>query len=71
MRLIAMVILTGLAGCVPATVVILKDPASGQVVRCDRTSSVTLFPIAQTLSDNAGAESCARGYEAAGWKRMN
>jgi hypothetical protein len=71
MRLTALLLLIALAGCVPATVVILKDPGTGQVVRCDRASSVTLFPIAQTLSDNAGAESCARGYEAAGWKRMN
>ena len=71
MRLITLLTLTGLAGCVPSTVLVLQDPATGQVVRCERNSGASFFPIVQTMSDNAAAESCAKGYQSAGWKRMN
>jgi len=59
------------AGCAQSELIILRDPATGQVTRCEKNSGPSFFPIAQTMIDNTAARSCAAGYEAAGWQRMN
>jgi hypothetical protein len=61
-----------LSGCVDSEVFVMKDPKTGQVARCGSTEhGASFFPIIQTKIDNTSAESCAKGYEAAGWQRMN
>jgi hypothetical protein len=60
------------AGCVSSEVIVMKDPKSGQVTQCGATGhGSSFFPIIQTKIDNTSAESCAKGYQAAGWQRMN
>jgi len=65
------VLASALAGCAQAEVIILKNPKTGEIKECSRNSGPTLFPIAQTMIDNSAARSCAAGYEAAGFVRMN
>jgi hypothetical protein len=70
-RIVVAAQLVGLSGCVEAQVIVMKNPATGEIVRCQRTSGSSFFPIAQTVLDNSSARSCADGYQAAGWQRMN
>ena len=60
-----------LCGCVQSDFIVMKEPTTGQIVQCHTDSGASLFPIAQTMMDNSAAQSCARGYQAAGWQRMN
>jgi len=61
-----------LAACVGSEVVVLRDPQTGQIKECKADGSRnSFFPIAQAMIDNSTSASCARGYEAAGWQRMN
>jgi hypothetical protein len=60
-----------LVGCVPSEVIVMKNPNTGEIVRCEKNSGASFFPIAQTMMDNSAARSCAQGYQAAGWQRMN
>jgi hypothetical protein len=63
--------LAALSGCVPSEVIVLKNPTSGEIVRCEKNSGASFFPIAQTMMDNSAARNCAAGYQAAGFQRMN
>lgn len=51
-----------LAGCGP-TMVVLKNPATGEVAQCKGDAWANWNPYAAT-------EACAKGYEASGWQRM-
>jgi hypothetical protein len=68
---IAAVILASLGGCVPSEVIVLKNPANGEIKECSKNSGSSLFPIAQPMLDNSAARSCAAGYQTAGFVRMN
>lgn len=73
MRYLLVVVITlAVAGCVESKVYVMKDPKTGQITQCGSTEhGASVFPIIQTNIDNTSAESCAKGYEAAGWQRMN
>jgi hypothetical protein len=60
-----------LAGCVQSEDIVLKNPATGETRECKTNSGPSFFPIAQTMIDNSSARSCAAGFQAAGWQRMN
>jgi hypothetical protein len=61
-----------LAGCAESEVFVMKDPKTGQIIQCaGPTTGASFFPIIQTNINNSAAERCAKGYEAAGWRRMN
>jgi hypothetical protein len=60
-----------LAGCVGSEMIVLKNPATGEIKECSRNSGPNPYVIAQTMADNAAARSCARGYQAAGFVRLN
>lgn len=60
-----------LSGCAQREFIVLKDPTTGQIVQCHADSGASLFPIAQTMIDNTSTRSCAQGYQAAGFQRMN
>jgi hypothetical protein len=60
-----------LAGCVQSEDIVLKNPKTGEIHECKTDSGASFFPIAQTMIDNSSARSCASGYEAAGWQKMN
>jgi PBP1b-binding outer membrane lipoprotein LpoB len=60
-----------LAGCVQSEVIVLKNPQTGEIKECRGQSGSSFFPIAQTAIDNSAAESCARGYQAAGFIKLN
>lgn len=50
----------------------MQSPKTQEVVQCrPGTTGFTLFPLIQAEQENAAARDCAKGYEAAGWKRMN
>jgi hypothetical protein len=68
---LAAAILATLTGCVQSEMIVLKNPATGEIKECSKNSGASLFPIAQTLMDNSAARSCAAGYQAAGFVRMN
>ena len=55
--------LLALTGCGPMMVV-LKDPATGAIAQCQP-------PTGKYWNPSAAAEACARGYEAAGYRRMS
>ncbi|MBL6082598.1 hypothetical protein JMJ56_32040 [Belnapia sp. T18] len=61
-----------LAGCVGSEVFVLRNPATGEIKECRAEGARnSFFPIAQAMIDNSTAASCARGYQAAGWQKMN
>jgi hypothetical protein len=60
-----------LTGCVQSEDIVLKNPATGEVRECKTNSGPSFFPIAQTMIDNSSTRSCAAGFQAAGWQRMN
>jgi len=51
--------------------IVLKNPATGEIKECNKNSGSSFFPIAQTMIDNSSVRSCAAGYQAAGFVRMN
>ena len=67
----AVVMVLPLCACVGSEFIVLKDPATGEIVQCHANSGASPFPIAQTMMDNSATRSCAAGYQAAGWQRMN
>jgi hypothetical protein len=74
MRLILVfaIALPVLASCAEPEVFVLKNTRTGEVRECHGDEhSFALFPIAQNMANNRTAESCAKGYEAAGWQRMS
>jgi len=61
-----------LSGCVNSEVYIMQNPKTGEIQRCGSNEhGNSPFPIAQAEMDNSAARNCAKGYEAAGWKKMN
>lgn len=62
----ALAALMVLSGCVGPTVVVMKNPQTGEIIRC--TGSNNGLSMA---SDSWAAKGCADGYRAAGWERMN
>lgn len=60
--LLALAALLSLASCGP-TMVVLHNPATGQTAQCQADPWLNWNPYAAT-------EACAKGYEAAGYKRM-
>ena len=71
MRLAVLLPVLLLAGCVQSEFIVLKDPKSGQIVQCHADAGNSPYPIAQTMMSNSATRSCAAGYEAAGFQRMN
>ena len=66
MRLTLLAILAlAVAGCVGPSVVVMKNPATGQLVQCGSAAPAEEWMVGQTAKD------CASGYQAAGWQRMN
>lgn len=55
-----------LAGCVGPTVVVMKNPTSGEIVQCKGANTGLSMP-----AESIAARDCADGYQAAGWVRMN
>jgi hypothetical protein len=56
----------GATGCVGPTVVVMKNPTTGELVQC-RGANTGLSVTAESIA----ARDCAQGYQAAGWQRMN
>lgn len=73
MRQFGLVIATAIAlgGCTQSEMIVLRNPATGEIKECSKNSGPSFFPIAQTMMDNTAARSCAAGYQAAGFVRMN
>jgi len=72
MRFAAIIVCAALlSACVPHEIIVMKNPATGETAQCQTNSGPSFFPIAQTMIDNSAARSCAEGYKAAGWQRMN
>ena len=67
----AAMVVVALGGCTQSEMIVLKNPATGKIKECSRNSGASMFPIAQTMMDNTAARSCAAGYQAAGFVRMN
>jgi hypothetical protein len=65
------VIVAALAGCAQSELIVLKNPTTGEIKECSKNSGASFFPIAQTMMDNTAARSCAAGYQAAGFVRLN
>ena len=55
-----------LSGCVGPTVVVMKNPATGEIVQCKGANTGLSMP-----AESWAARDCATGYQAAGWTRMN
>ena len=68
---VAFVAVALVAGCVQSEFIVMRNPATGELKECKTNSGASLFPIAQTMMDNSATQSCATGYQAAGWTRMN
>lgn len=62
MRGMVILLVAGLVGCAGQTLIVLKNPKTGEMAQCQTDSS--LFGAA------AKADECAKAYEAAGWVRM-
>lgn len=71
-RLVACLAVLPLAACVGSEVIVLRNPQSGEIKECKAEGARnSFFPIAQAMIDQSTAESCARGYQAAGFTRLN
>jgi hypothetical protein len=55
-----------LSGCAGPTVVVMKNPATGEIVQC-KGANTGLSVVAESWA----ARDCASGYQASGWTRMN
>jgi hypothetical protein len=63
----AVIIAAGLlSGCAGPTVVVMKNPANGEIVQCNGANTGL-----SVVAENWAARDCAVGYQAAGWTRMN
>jgi hypothetical protein len=73
MRMIAAVLAClGFAACAGSPVIVLQNPTTGELKECRAEGGRNSpFPLAQAMIDDSTANSCARGYVAAGWRRMN
>ena len=71
LRLLLAVFLPLLTGCIQSEFIVLRNPETGEIKECSTNSGASPFPIIQTAMDNSAARSCAAGYQAAGWQRMN
>ena len=67
----SLIVLLSLSGCVQSEFVVLRNPITGEVKECRATSGASLTPLIQTAIDNSATRSCAAGYQAAGYTRMN
>lgn len=70
-RIAFLAALIALAGCMQSEFIVMRNPATGEIKDCKTNSGASFFPIAQTAMDNSATRSCAAGYQAAGWQRMN
>jgi hypothetical protein len=59
------VVALAVSGCVGPVVVVMKNPATGEVIQCGANPGITL------PAESYAARDCAQGYQAAGWQRMN
>ena len=59
-------LLLGVTGCVGPTVVVMKNPNTGEIVQCRGANTGISTPV-----ESMAARDCANGYQAAGWQRMN
>jgi hypothetical protein len=55
-----------LSGCVGPTVIVMKNPKTGELVQCRGANTGLSMP-----AESIAARDCAQGYLAAGWLRMN
>jgi hypothetical protein len=60
-----------LAGWVQSEMIVLKNTSTGEIEECRKNSGPSFFPIAQIMIDKSATPSCAAGYQAAGYIRMN
>ncbi len=65
-RLVFVAIPLLLGACVGPTVVMMKNPNTGEIVRCSGSNNGL-----SVAADSWAAKGCADGYEADGWKRLN
>lgn len=63
---LALALTFGTMGCVGPTVIVMKNPTTGELVQC-RGANTGLSMSAESIA----ARDCAQGYTAAGWQRMN
>jgi hypothetical protein len=66
MKRMALAAFLALSACVGPTVVMMKNPQTGELVRCTRSNNGLSL-----AADSWAAKGCADGYQAAGWQRMN
>lgn len=66
MKRMVLAALLALGGCVGPTVVVMKNPKTGEIIQCHGDNN-GLSMSAESWS----AKGCADGYQAAGWQRMN
>lgn len=66
MKRMVLAALLALGACVGPTVVVVKNPKTGEIVQC-RGSNTGLSVVAESMA----AKGCADGYQATGWERMN
>jgi hypothetical protein len=64
-RLVMLLAACSLGGCVGPTVVMMKNPQTGEIVRCSGDGLLSM------AADSWAAKGCADGYQAAGWARLN
>ena len=66
MKLAALGTLLALAACVGPTVVVMKNPQTGELLQCHGDNNGLSMP-----AESWAAKGCADGYQAAGWVRLN
>jgi hypothetical protein len=54
-----------LAACAGPSVVVMRNPRTGEVRQCGNPTGISM------IADTYAAKGCADGYQAAGWERMN
>lgn len=66
MRLIvAALIVSTVTACVGPSVVVMKNPTTGEVRQCGNPNGFSM------VADSIAARDCAQGFQASGWTRMN
>ena len=63
MRMALLLTLVLLGGCAASGVIMMENPKTGMVFRCERNTN----PL---LGDYHSDETCAQALEQAGWKRL-
>jgi hypothetical protein len=66
MKRTAMAALLALSACVGPTVVMMKNPQTGEIKRCSGSNNGLSL-----AADSWAAKGCADGYQTAGWQRLN